>query len=160
MQEVTPSQGEVESGEIPSICGYSVISHASGDTPLCLNLQSGELYWLSAYKCLYIYMSLHVFPCLSAGARHVRDVKSNKKEKQRCHLLLEKEEGLMCQTPAALCTDVVLCPVQEKEALEGSLWAWHTWDQEVLHDLLSLHCDAQVSSQHTMQEVQMRGTTL
>lgn len=120
MQEVTPSQGEVESGEIPSICGYSVISHASGDTPLCLNLQSGELYWLSAYKCLYIYMSLHVFPCLSAGARHVRDVKSNKKEKQKCRLLLEKEEGLMCQTPAALCTDVVLCPVQDKKVLEGS----------------------------------------
>lgn len=120
MQEVTLSQGGAESGEIPSICGHSVISHALGDTLLCLNLQSGELYWLSAYKCLYIYMSLHVFPCLSAGARHVRDVKSNKKEKQRCHLLLEKEEGLMCQTPAALCTDVVLCPVQEKEALEGS----------------------------------------
>lgn len=61
MQEVTPSQGGVESGEIPSICGYSVISHGLGDTLLGLNLQSGELYWLSAYKCLYIYMSFPVF---------------------------------------------------------------------------------------------------
>lgn len=168
MQEFTLSSGRVESGEIPFICDCSVISRGSGDTQLCLNLHFGELYWLSAYKCLHIYMSF---------CRHIRDVKSNNiKKRSRGVMFFWRKRKVWCARLLLLCAQL-WCSAMCKRTKHGRVlsmahqgnrniaWfkeeycvsthlVWGTakseafqfqlWKCWVYKDLLSLSSDAQV----------------